>query len=330
MAWSDNIEPHTIDVRIDPDANMIELEISMQADNVLPVSIGHDPWISVTSRAEAFGQSRLCILGLDPQKPGAIKADGGASISALDCAVHSNSKSPDGLRLDGEDSQIVSTVICSSGGVGGSGTFTPTPEVDCPVLDDPLSSREVPSVGGCDYLDRKIDDEEVSISPGVYCGGLEIKHSAEVTAEPGIYVFSAGKLDVKDQSTLIGENVSLYFSDEAATFIFDKDTTIDLTAPKDGIMAGILVYEGGAGPGHEFLIKSENARRLLGTIYIPSGKLKVDSKSDVAAESAYTVIVAKEIEVKGANLVVNSDYGGTDVPVPEGVGPNSTMSRLVR
>ncbi len=68
--------------------------------------------------------------------------------------------------------------------------------------------------------------------------------------------------------------------------------------------------------------------QLLGTIYLPRGKLVIDTKAKVADLSAYTVIVAKEIDVKGVNLVVNSDYGGTDVPVPDGVGPNSRFVRV--
>ena len=94
-------------------------------------------------------------------------------------------------------------------------------------------------------------------------------------------------------------------------------------------MAGILFYESRlAQLGRTFTILSNNAHKLLGTIYLPRGKLLVDTKAKVADLSAYTVIVAKQIEVKGANLVVNSDYGGTDVPVPEGVGPNSRFVRL--
>ncbi len=94
-------------------------------------------------------------------------------------------------------------------------------------------------------------------------------------------------------------------------------------------MAGILFYEDRSAPEErEFLIESDNARRLLGTIYLPKGRLRIDTQADVAAQSAYTVIVAKILEVKGANLVVNADYGGSDVPVPDGLGPNSRMVRL--
>ena len=165
----------------------------------------------------------------------------------------------------------------------------------------------------------------------MFCGGLKIEKGAVVTLSPGIYVISGGKLEVKDTSKLIGDYVSFYFQDDAAVFTFEKDTTIDLGAPKDGELAGMLFFENPlSADGRNFTIKSEHAQRLLGTIYLPGGKLEIDSKADVAAQSAYTVIVANQIQVKGANLVVNSDYGGTDVPVPDGIGPNSTMVGLMK
>jgi hypothetical protein len=40
----------------------------------------------------------------------------------------------------------------------------------------------------------------------------------------------------------------------------------------------------------------------------------------VAGESAYTVIVTQKLDIKEANLVINSDYGGTDVPVSKRPG----------
>jgi hypothetical protein len=243
--------------------------------------------------------------------------------------VQSNSTDPDGINV-ASGSELVSTLICSSGGVKGSGSFEPAAQTDCAPLEDPLASREPPAVSGCDYLDRKIEGGNVSISAGTYCGGLKIEKEALVFAEPGTYVFTDGKLEVKDEASLTGDYVTFYF-DGDALLDFDKDTTIDLSAPKEGPLAGILFFESPAAPkGREFNIESENARRLLGTIYLPNGKLKIDTKGDVAEESAYTVIVAEQLEVKGANLVINSDYGGTDVPVPEGIGPHSSMVMLDR
>ena len=50
--------------------------------------------------------------------------------------------------------------------------------------------------------------------------------------------------------------------------------------------------------------------------------LYVGSNKPVADQSAYTVVAARQIRVDaGPNLVLNSNYGATDIPVPTGVGP---------
>ena len=52
------------------------------------------------------------------------------------------------------------------------------------------------------------------------------------------------------------------------------------------------------------------------------GRLVVDAKKPVADQSAYTVIVAAQINLyEGPNLVLNANYAATSVPVPKGVGP---------
>ena len=50
--------------------------------------------------------------------------------------------------------------------------------------------------------------------------------------------------------------------------------------------------------------------------------LYIDAKRPIADKSAYTVIVARTVEIfDGPNWSSNSDYEATDVPVPKGVGP---------
>ncbi|MEO6339957.1 MAG: hypothetical protein ABIO39_07975 [Caulobacteraceae bacterium] len=80
-----------------------------------------------------------------------------------------------------------------------------------------------------------------------------------------------------------------------------------------------------------FEISSDSARKLLGAIYIPAAKLLVSGNENrVADQSAWTVIVAKGVEIGGAaNLVINHDYAGSPVPAPKGVGP-ATAVRLTR
>lgn len=62
------------------------------------------------------------------------------------------------------------------------------------------------------------------------------------------------------------------------------------------------------------------ARNLLGTIYLPVSVLNIDSSALVADQSAYTAIVTKSLQLQsGPDLVLNTNYDLTDVPVPKGI-----------
>ena len=61
---------------------------------------------------------------------------------------------------------------------------------------------------------------------------------------------------------------------------------------------------------------------MLGTIYLPKGRLEIATMSPIADQSAYTAIVARSIRMSGSpTLVLNADYAATDIPVPAGIGP---------
>ena len=80
-----------------------------------------------------------------------------------------------------------------------------------------------------------------------------------------------------------------------------------------------------------YRIISDNARTILGTIYLPAGRVVIDAKKPVGDQSAYTVIVARMINLyDGPNLMLNAQYGATDVPVPKGVGPSSADTQLTQ
>jgi len=184
------------------------------------------------------------------------------------------------------------------------------------------------------------------LQPGVYCRGLKITNGAEVTLARGIYTIKDGPLIVDRGATLQGTDVAIYLKGNGANLTFDTASTIALSAPKDGPLAGFLIFDDptGAsalaippfplpipilgdllspkGPPREHKILSDNARTLIGTIYMPQGRLIIDATKPIADKSAYTVLVVRRIDLHdGPNLVLNSDYSASEVPVPKGVGP---------
>jgi hypothetical protein len=125
------------------------------------------------------------------------------------------------------------------------------------------------------------------------------------------------------KTTLQGTNVGFYLTGTNAVITFGGLSNISLTAPNSGAMAGLLFWEDASVQALQtHSIQSNNARVLLGTIYLPRGILSVTSNTPVADQSAYTVIVARRLNLSSSpNLVLNTGYGATDIPVPAGVGP---------
>lgn len=320
--------------------------------------------VSVQAKASVVGKMRLCMLTLDPAAPGAFNLQKSAQVTANGCSLYSNSTNATGM-VGGDNAMARADTICSAGGyLGVRANFAPPPQTGCPVIADPLKGRANPPVGACSSLPYPFNllpltkiqtiDKDVTLDPGTYCYGLQIKKKAVVTMRPGIYVFKDGPLIVQDNATLTGVNVGFYFVGDKAGLLFDKKTTVSLTAPTMGDMAGLLMAEqttvsnpvdpasglvddvtglvlpptpaplGQTKPMRIYRIISNNARTMLGTIYLPAGRLVIDADKPVADQSAYTVVVAQQVNLyEGPNLYLNANYDATSVPVPKGVGPIS-------
>lgn len=289
------------------------------------------PFTKLKTEAIArISSTRLCLLALEPEKNNAIDMNKNARLTALQCSVFSNSKSKAGIVVS-DSARVDAETVCSAGGISGKGNFVRPPTTDCPQIADPLASRTPPTIGSCSFTNMTIKSGIKKLKPGTYCGGLKITGGAMVTLSPGIYIIQGGKFTVDKGAQLEGEDVGFYLAGGDSSLYFGFDTTVSLAAPKLGDMAGILVFDDRGGKSDKHRIYSNNARNLLGTIYMPNGALYIDAKKPIADRSAYTVIVARTVEIfDGPDLVLNSDYNATSVPVPKGVGPMGSTVRLVK
>ncbi|MFC6742084.1 TadE/TadG family type IV pilus assembly protein [Methylobacterium tardum] len=319
--------------------------------------------ISLRAKANVIGNMRLCMLTLDPAAPGAFDLEKSAQVTASGCSLYSNSSNPQGM-LGQDSSYARAQTICSAGGFfGARANFAPPPQTGCPVIKDPLQDRPTPTVDACTSIpasanskgdtSKNLADQSTPLSPGTYCGGLHITKNAIVSLQPGIYVMKDGPLIVDKNGSLSGIDVGFYFTGNKGGLLFDQKTAISLAAPTTGVMAGLLMMEeravsdpvdptldvvqdilaptsptppplGATKPMRTYRIISDNARTMLGTIYLPAGRVVIDAKKPVADQSAYTVIVAQQVNLyKGPNLYLNANYDATSVPVPKGVGPIS-------
>lgn len=316
---------------VDPRKMTVTVEINAVAKTKIMHMFGAEmAAVGASATARVLGSASICVVGLERDKSETIYLEKDARIEAPECAVYSNSTKKDGLKAR-DNAQLRARFICSAGGSYKDkyDSYSPSPTLDCPVLADPLASRLPPPTAGCSATDLKVTTS-VTLSPGTYCGGIRISKMATVNMNPGVYVFKDGPLDVSGGASLKGANVGIYLNGKGSTIRFDVDTKIDLTAPKDGILAGILFYEDRNSPlnqKHEIL--SNDAKVLLGTLYLPQGELNIGANKPVAADSAYTIVVARRFTLSaGPTMVLNAKYSSTNIPVPDGVGPGSTAAYL--
>lgn len=315
-----------VDVRVTGDFSAVEVNITDQWTPFFLHFVDKSVTpIRVFSKARFVGRNNICVLGL--AKSGtAVYLDRYARLTGNNCGVFSNSAATAGLKVD-TGAALKASLACSVGGVSMSGSITPAPVTDCPPQDDPLASRAAPSFAGCSFKNLVVDNVPRTLSPGVYCGGLTIKGNSNVTLQPGVYVLKDGGLTVAGQATLTGTGVGFYITGNAAPVLFAAMTHVQLSAPASGPMAGLLLFEDRAlSVRLKHRITSDDARKLIGTIYFPVGSLIIDARRPVADQSAYTAIVAQGLELNmGPNLVLNSDYQATDVPVPAGIAGSSQV-----
>lgn len=337
---------------------------------VLPAVMGIDAiQASATARIPASSaQKKLCMLSLGAKQNGGIFLHNGSSIQAPECVLHSNATGGNAVIVQ-QASKVKSNLLCARGGVQNlAGALETTVLSDCPAIADPLVSRPEPTIpAGCIDTKKTIKNGTVTLSPGNYCQGLFIEKSASVTLNPGVYFFTGGPLEVKDNAELRGNGVTLMFAGKNAFFRFQDNALIQLSAPTSGGTAGMLIWEsktytlganswqvGGCGTGfklntalielnidvgpngcssppnpgtvplkkfNEHHIDSQRAKELTGTIYLPFGLLMIDSKQPIADQSPYTVLVANKVDLyDGPVLTLNSNYQGSPVPVPAGLG----------
>jgi len=278
--------------------------------------------LQVTATAENVQRVPLCILQTD--KSGGIQVQGTARIRATGCAVHANAdiRVASGALIQAEAAQAVGAV---------SGPIEPAGQSGALPIGDPFATMDLTSKKLCNLLEGnllpiQLGSGTMSLPPGLHCLPITVIGNGTLFLQPGDHYFLA-PLIMTDNSTLRGDDVSLTFG-IGNVFNFAKNANVRLSARKSGPMAGFLIATSRDNFG-TFSIASGNVSQLLGTIYIPSANLVVDTPGNVAQDSAWSVIVAKTLTLKqNPVLVINNNYTGSGVPVPEGVGPMKSAPKL--
>lgn len=278
-----------------------------------------DAQISVSATAENMGSVPLCVLQTGS---GGLKLMDQSRIRATGCAVHSNDNIAvaSGGMLQADVTQAVGSV---------AGPISPTGRSGALRISDPFADMNLTAPNDCVGKPKKIKQQQgttETLPAGVHCEEFDIDKNATLILAPGEHYFM-DDLKAHANAVIQGDDVVLIFG-STKKINFADNAVVRLSARKSGPFSGFLIATTRDNT-EKFTIASDHVSKLLGTIYIPNAELDVETAGNVAQDSAWSIIVASSLQLKkNPNLVINTGYGGSGVPVPDGVGPNRNAPRL--
>ena len=326
LADIDNLVSYTVTTSFAADGKTVAVTIDGTRQSFFGSLLPPGGWkLHAQATASALGEVPLCVLATGAQNSDGVALNSSSRMSASGCLVQSNNdvKATGSSLLTGALIQAVGTA---------QGAISPAAQTGAPAIADPFTSLHLAipsptcSATNVTYLSSGTN----LLQPGEHCGNLTVKDGAALMLAPGEHYFTSGQLQIQGASSLTGTDVVLVF-DKSSHFSFDDQSNISLAGRQSGPLAGFVIATTRTNT-QTFSISSTSAHTLLGTVYIPSAKLQVSGTGNqVADQSAWTVIVANDIQLVGsANLVINANYAGSAVPVPAGVGPGGGRVALTR
>ena len=317
---------------------------------------------TVVESAAAYsgGDNALrCIHALDRMvdsslilnsKPRSSDVYQGASLMAVNCDVQVDSSAQEAVELKAGDFFAGSN--CFVGGASdGPPLIQPAAEPSCAPLSDPFAGYALKYSTTCDYSAGSYGGGgNVTLNPGVYCGGMEVE-GTNVTFKSGTYIVLGGALEVEADENVVGDGVS--FLVETGGFAIDANT-VNLKASKTGPIPAFLVFDRSgtiAAPTSskkkkkkknktlENLIRWEEYAYLEGIVYSPRNHVEMrwrrpatdTSPYWTAKQTPFAAFIANTLDFHGySQLVFNYEPDKTDLPIPkELAGQQSRTPRLV-
>ncbi len=266
----------------------------------------------------AFGKdSYKCLLSLSPTDYEAVRFYGNADFMASVCTVHANSNNLTAMRTQGS-AYAEAEDFCAVGGWAGSG-FEPDPDGGCKVQTDPYADFQWPSVGACDYTNKRIAvGATETLTPGVYCGGIEMRSHSVANFQPGVYIIKDGTLDAKIHSTMNAGNGVTFYLVGASNINVTSGAHINLKAPTSGPTKTMAVIQKpNSNPGVWNYVSSGGDVNITGAWYTPTQNLTVWANGDTNTSSPYFPVVVNKFEMSGnATLYVKLDWAAAGFPEP--------------
>jgi Flp pilus assembly protein TadG len=320
----------TLSVSVNTSAGTVTATMTKKASLLFSaVLLGSAPTITTTAVAGMVNAGApACLLVTNPTASGALTVTGNGSISAPGCGIVVDSTSSSAMQIKGGNGTITGDHICGPGGYTGSG-FTPLP-TSCGAMDNALAGLTPPSNVNdpCQYNSLSYSGGTVTLSPGVYCGGISVSGKTTLNLNPGVYILRNGALTGTGQATINGTGgVGIWMTGTGTTVSLENDdvsvtgqVNVNIVAPSSGSMAGIAIYQDASAPTGTISNKlaGNGAVNFTGALYFGNQNVTVSGNGAQDSQAPFTAVVANTLTYNGnGSLVLNANYSNTTVPLPQ-------------
>jgi len=267
--------------------------------------------VNVAARAVA-GQANAsgCVYALDPTVSGAVTGNGSITVSGS-CGMLIDSTSSTALSVSGGAATFNTPVGIVGGYTVGTATFNPPPHTGIIATGDPLAYFNPPSFSSsaCDYKNTTVGGNgNVTLNPGVYCGGITIKGGVNVTFNSGTYILNGGGLSASGGHTITGTGVTFYNTQgysEYAPITLSGNVQVNLSAPTSDPMESMLFFTDRSVKSSLMNTVGGNSSTTYdGAIYMPNSPLTYFGNSSA---NGYTILVADTLALSG-NVTIDNNY----------------------
>ena len=284
----------------------------------------------LASGASAVTREPICFMAMHPTRKHTLELDDSVSVIAPDCHIYGNSNHEDDV-VDPHTPQnfLVGKSVQAVGyGHHYIPNVTPPLEHAPELIPDPLAALALPAGGACDFTNAVIDGTSTTLSPGTYCGGLEIKNGAVVTLNPGLYIIGGGPF-VLSGSEVSGTDVTVALADRRVELAWNNSTA-RWSAPRTGQYTGMAMI--GTREPVDHVINASTVD-LHGVIYLLQGSIVWTNSGTPAVNALWTAWIVDGVSWLGdGEIHYNFDLAASDIPYPPEmrVIPRPGVPRLVR
>jgi Flp pilus assembly protein TadG len=261
--------------------------------------------------ARAVAQGRWApfnngVLVLNPTAPGSLTSTGGGSMIVAGVPTIVDSNNAAAITTSGGGTVTSSEFdVVGNPGFSGSGVFNGTINAGSSPIPDPLAYLPEPDASSMPVQSKNATHvsgtDTITLSPGVYRGGITASGQGSVIMQPGVYYMDGGGFTFTGQGNLQAQGVVIFNAPKSNSDNISINGTgsISFSPPTTGLYQGISLWQQRSA-NNTLYVSGNGGSSMTGTFYTANGTL------NVTGNGTNDVIGSQYISY---NLTVNGNGG---------------------